>query len=272
MKILTLNTHSWLEENPLKKLEQIADFIMTEKVEMIALQEVNQKMSAEIAELDSYYCKLTSETQVKNDNYALLLVNYLKEHGVNFYWSWACSHIGYDIYDEGSAILSKYPFSAEEILVSKTNDVTDYHTRKILLAHLEKQDVTVASCHFSWWSENGLEGFAYEWQNLLKRVPQMKSQVLLLGDFNAPAHLENEAYDLVKKDFFDVFDLAKTKKGSYTVAEEIDGWQENTEKLRIDFGFVLNEVPVDSYEVVFDGKKQPVVSDHFGILVVAENL
>lgn len=57
------------------------------------------------------------------------------------------------------------------------------------------------------------------------------------------------------------------KIGNYTVESNIDGWADNKESLRIDFGFVSKPVEVVSYEVIFNGIKTPVVSDHFGILL-----
>ena len=45
MNLLTINTHSWLEEEPLKKLEEIAKVILSSESEIIALQEVNQKVA-----------------------------------------------------------------------------------------------------------------------------------------------------------------------------------------------------------------------------------
>ncbi|HCO71570.1 MAG TPA: hydrolase, partial [Enterococcus sp.] len=40
MKVLTLNTHSWLEENQLEKCKMIAQEIATGDYDIIALQEV----------------------------------------------------------------------------------------------------------------------------------------------------------------------------------------------------------------------------------------
>ena len=265
--IISLNTHSWLEEDPLEKLKNTADFLIHNQVELVALQEVNQLIeSSEVSDLEGY-CLVEGGQPIKEDNYALLLVNYLRERGVTYYWSWTYSHIGYDKYEEGSAILSLTPFKAETLLVSPVNDPKDYHTRQLLLAHFEEQELSVASCHFSWWHEDQSQGFYYEWQELLKRMASIEHQVLLLGDFNAPAHLRNEGYDLVKRDYYDIYDLAKERIGSYTVDEEIDGWEDNQEKLRIDFGFVKHKVSVNSYQVVFNEQNGPIVSDHFGIMV-----
>lgn len=269
MKFISLNTHSWMEENPIEKLKGIAEFIMTHEVEMIALQEVNQKIEAPISDTSATFCSLEEQVPIKEDNYAKLLVEYLEEKGYTYYWGWACSHIGYDIYEEGSAVLSKNPFKSESLLVSPTNDMTDYHTRQILLARFEEFEMplTVASCHFSWWSDNQAEGFYYEWQQLLKIIQNERGQVLMFGDFNTPAHLRSEGYDLVKETMMDMFELADKKQGSYTVDQTIDGWSDNTEKLRIDFGFVLKPIDVLSYQVIFNGMTGPIVSDHLGIMI-----
>lgn len=59
--------------------------------------------------------------------------------------------------------------------------------------------------------------------------------------------------------------------GEASVVKAIDGWQDNQTALRIDYVFASqNEQPVE-YEVVFDGQRLPIVSDHFGICVVLNN-
>lgn len=46
-KFLTLNTHSWMEEEQETKLNQLAERILQEKYDVICLQEVNQLMESE---------------------------------------------------------------------------------------------------------------------------------------------------------------------------------------------------------------------------------
>lgn len=267
MKVISLNTHSWLEKDPLVKLKQIGDFIITNEIDKIALQEVNQKISSPETTDLNLFCKNNNNDKIREDNYARLLVDYLKEQGVNYYWSWTCSHIGYDIYEEGSAILSKTPFEAESLLVSPQNDKKDYRTRQILFAYFEEEDMYLASCHFSWWNKDKETGFYYEWHEMLKRIKKTKEQILLLGDFNTPAHIKKEGYDLVTETLYDTYELATRREGSFTVDEEIDGWKDNKEKLRIDFAFSSKRKEVSSYQVIFNGDNSPIVSDHFGIMI-----
>ena len=266
MRVMSLNTHSWLEENPFDKLKETADFIIENKIDLIALQEINQHINSQIVTNLDDFCSVENQQPIKEDNYALLLVNYLREKGLTYNWGWTYSHIGYDIYEEGSAILSLKPFEAESLLVSPMNDPKDYHTRKLLLAHFE-DSFSAASCHFSWWDKDEKQGFYYEWQKLMEKVAPIKHQVLLLGDFNAPAHIKSEGYSLVNETFYDVYSLAKERIGSYTVDEEIDGWEDNEEKLRIDFGFLREESQIETYQVIFNNQKGPIVSDHFGIMI-----
>lgn len=46
MKMMTLNTHSWLEESPEEKMRQIVDKICQADYDVIALQEVNQLITS----------------------------------------------------------------------------------------------------------------------------------------------------------------------------------------------------------------------------------
>ena len=47
MKLLTINVHSWLENNQLEKLDILAKTIVEKKYDVIAMQEVNQLINSE---------------------------------------------------------------------------------------------------------------------------------------------------------------------------------------------------------------------------------
>ena len=58
-KFLTLNTHSWMEDEQEKKLDQLAERILQEKYDVICLQEVNQEMESEqVVQAPFYHCLL----------------------------------------------------------------------------------------------------------------------------------------------------------------------------------------------------------------------
>lgn len=279
MKLLTLNTHSWIEEKPLEKLEAIKEQLLADPYDVISLQEVNQSMDAEEAEVDSFFNAPNQGTVIKKDNFAFLLQQELKKSGLEYYWSWVPSHIGYDQYDEGIAILTRFKVTnTRGILLSRKDDYTDYHTRKALEVRFQANDKNyfVYGLHLSWWQdETESYPFLYEWNKLVEAwetEAQKGSCILLMGDFNNPAHIEKQGYSLVSKHplLKDAYLDATVKNGSHTVEKKIDGWENNSDFLRIDYIFVSANLSVDSYETVFDGRKTPVVSDHFGVGVRLE--
>lgn len=71
-KFLTLNTHSWLGEDPKWALETLGKQILKADYDVIALQEINQRIdSAKV--LNTPYT-LKNQHQLHEDNYALKLV------------------------------------------------------------------------------------------------------------------------------------------------------------------------------------------------------
>lgn len=276
MKVLTLNTHAWIEENPEEKLEHIADFIAKEDFHTIALQEINQTIEAEEV-VDDLFIKASGESHpvaIKEDNFALLLVHLLKERGQTYYWSWTANHVGYDKYDEGVAILSKVPFSSESILVSDSTDYYNYLTRRVLKGSitLNEQEWAVFSCHYSWWlGPTGDHSFKNEWDETLRHIDKENDQVhLLMGDFNNEAAVKDEGYAYMQEtapQLLDTYVKADEKIGSATVLSDIDGWEGHTDEKRIDYIFTDYSGDIQSSRVVFDGNKEPIVSDHFGVAV-----
>lgn len=264
MKFLTLNTHSWMEENPQEKLAILLADILEKSYDIICLQEVNQEIQSDLALVDDFYHPLDSAEPIHRDHFALILVQHLAQKGVNYHWTWSYNHIGYDRYHEGVAILSKEPIKAREVLVSDMDDPTDYHTRRIALAEtlVEGQEVLVASLHLSWWNK----GFQGEWQKVEQSLKEETCPLILAGDFNNPAG--QEGYQAILESDLglqDSFEVAKKVTGSYTVGPGIDGWKGNEEPLRIDYVFTTKDWRVDKLEVIFDGKNKDLVSDHYGL-------
>lgn len=112
MKILTLNCHSWQEEKQIEKIKYLANIIKEKKYDVITLQEVSQKVDSEYIENSSI---------LKEDNYAVVLLNELKSIGITDYkMVWDFSKIGYEIYEEGACILTKHNIvESESRYVSK---------------------------------------------------------------------------------------------------------------------------------------------------------
>ncbi|MGX6961954.1 endonuclease/exonuclease/phosphatase family protein [Vagococcus xieshaowenii] len=266
-KLLTLNLHSWMEEQPLLKLDILAQEIIKQDYSMIALQEINQLITSPTTTTDDFFCATPQQHAIKQDNFALLLINRLKELGSHYYWGWAYNHIGYDKYEEGVALLSKTPLVTSAHTISQRQDPTDYRTRTVLIGEtqLDHQSLTIVSGHYSWWI-NSEEGFAYEWQRLIEHLPP-EQPLILAGDFNNPAHLPREGYELVMRSSLELTDAfldAKETVGEFTVEKTIDGWEENTQQLRIDYIFGRG-VFFETYRIKFNGIDTSIISDHFGI-------
>lgn len=268
-KWLTLNTHSWMEVNALKKLFDLAEHILAEKYDVICLQEINQLISSEVASEDFYYQEIPGTPELHKDNFALLLVNYLAKRGQNYYWSWAFNHIGYDIYHEGVAILSKNPIKVEDLLVTEANDEHDFHTRRVLLAEtiVEDRPVAVTSLHLSWFGK----GFEEEWGLLEGRLADLDLPLMLMGDFNNPT--DSPGYQMVMASPLQLQDshkLAEHIFGDHSIVADIDGWEGNDQSFKVDHAFMSKAFRVTHSEITFEGGSAPVVSDHFGLSVETE--
>lgn len=263
-KFLTLNTHSWMEEDQEVKLDQLAERILQEKYDVICLQEVNQEMESEQVVQAPFYQPVEGAIAIHKDHFALCLVEKLADAGLTYHWSWAYNHIGFDRYNEGVAILSREPLQPREILVSEANDPTDYHTRKVLLAEtlVEGRPVTVASCHLSWWDK----GFQGEWAKFEAQLLQESNPLVLMGDFNNP--VGQAGYQAILASplaLQDSHQLADQVSGQATVQGQIAGWDDNEQALKIDYIFVSQGLDLAKSAVIFDGQNGPVVSDHFGL-------
>lgn len=260
MKLLTLNCHSWHEENQLAKIEWLARAIVQNDYDIIALQEVSQKVGGTPIHL-----------QVKEDNYAYVLWQKIKElGGPSYHLHWDLSHLAYENqYEEGLAILSKVPFEeTSSFYISQSDNIEQWKSRKIVKATVKVngENVSFYSCHCGWWHDEE-EPFKNQVDQLMNYIPN-DEWVFLMGDFNNSAHIRGEGYDyLLKQGFYDTYDLAEEKDEGITVKGKIAGWDQNKQDLRIDLILTNRNIPVQSSAVIFNGLNHQIVSDHYGVEV-----
>ncbi|NMH67352.1 endonuclease/exonuclease/phosphatase family protein [Bacillus sp. RO3] len=260
MKLLTLNCHSWQEDNQLEKISILSDDIADKSYDVIALQEVSQLIESEAV-----------QGIVKRDNFALVLLEELAKRDVTGYsLIWDFAHIGYDVYEEGVAILTKHPVTEEHrFFISKSHDQSYWKTRKIVGATISYggRPLTFYSCHLGWWTDEE-EPFKFQVDSLMEQVTP-ESPFFLMGDFNNNAQVREEGYDyLLSKGLLDTFDGAVERDSGVTVEGKIAGWDENKVDLRIDLVLSSKKMDVHSSRVIFNDVNKPVVSDHFGVEVV----
>lgn len=171
MKLLTLNCHSWQEENQIEKIQYLAKVIQEEEYDVIALQEVSQSIQAENV------CG-----NKKKDNFGLLLLEELKAlHVKDYNITWDFSHIGYDVYEEGLAIITKHNIIKEDtFFISENEDTTYWKTRKIVSTTIayNGKDITFYSCHLGWWNDEE-ESFKGQVDRLMERVDRNKLAFLM---------------------------------------------------------------------------------------------
>ena len=273
MKLITLNTHSITEPNYYEKMLILAKAIATELPDVVALQEVNQTIDMPLIEGKTL---VTSNADIRTDNYAEALLNELKKLGVSYNCVWLPIKIGYGKYDEGLAILSRSPIiDTDNVLISKCNDYSYWKTRRII--GIKNELGWFYSVHMGWWNDEE-EPFIDQWkciQETLKDPKYREGTIWLMGDFNSQDDVRGEGYDLVlKSGWKDTYLLAEEKDDGITVAEEIDGWREadgrskaaKNEK-RLDYIFCNTQEEVRASNVICNGKNAPVVSDHYGVMI-----
>lgn len=260
MKLLTLNTHSLVEGNAPLKAKILADTIIKEKIDIIALQEVNQTISEEACVRSD----IIGET--KKDNFLIEVVNSLND-AHNYCGIWLPIKKGYGKYDEGIALLSRYKIlETKDFYVSRTKDYNNWKTRRILGIKTEKG--WFFSVHMGFWEDE--DSFLNQWERLCASLPE-KEKIWLMGDFNSPSHLHGEGYEhIIKSKWYDSFVLAKERDDGYTATAKIDGWNKGSEKMRIDFIFSNFKADVKSSFTIFNGEREKIISDHNGVIIETE--
>lgn len=272
MKLLTLNTHSLAEEDYSRKLCEFAEAVCAESPDVIALQEVNQTASgAEIGEKNLRgYIPCKEGIIICEDNHVYNAARLLHEKGMDYYWTWLPVKRGYGRLDEGIALMSRSPISETDIIsVSRRDDYSDWRTRRILGIRTEDSPQEwFYSVHYGWWDDEA-EPFRFQWEKTAEHIKR-SGRVWLMGDFNNPAEIRRQGYDMISEDgWYDTYLLAEKRDSGITVGKIIDGWRErcvSPDGMRIDFIWCSEIADIRSSQAVFNGEKYPVVSDHYGVL------
>lgn len=305
MKIMTINTHSLAEPEYEKKREWFLRVMLREMPEILAMQEVNQSVQApELAkeELPGYAVCPGQERPVRADNHAAWLAGRLAKRGCPYYWTWLPAKLGYGKFDEGVALFSRSPIRETDFkCISRAEDYQNWKTRKVL--GIRTDEGWYYTVHMGWWDDEE-EPYRRQWQVLdehlqAKKMDGLNSSVQrqqdgcpvwLMGDFNSPAGVRGQGYDLVcESGWYDTYVLAAEKDCGVTVEEEIDGWRDrpvgetdenepdgtgqagNAYKgMRIDHIFCSRPEKIVRSQVVCNGRKDPRVSDHYGVMIETE--
>ncbi len=261
LKVLILNLHCYQEENQDEKFTQIAKAINELDIDIVCLQEVAEYWRDGLGDWESNSAKLINDRLKKP-----------------FYLHTDWSHIGFDKFKEGVAILSRFPLSNQESkYVSDSHDIYSIHSRKVVMARVNVPyigAINVFSAHLSWVED----GFQNQFQCLHKWAESVQTDdvkaTLLCGDFNITAGTNGYEY-IVNSNQYDDQYLAANEQGVFDKIFRVNDahWQDLlTDDYRIDYIFMnkSSQLQVTSAKILFTEFDYGRVSDHCGYFMTFE--
>lgn len=263
LKVLILNLHCYQEDDQDRKFWQIAKAIDELQADVVCLQEVAEHWNDGRGDWAS--------------NSANIINRRLKKP-FHLYSDW--SHLGFDKYREGVAILSRYPIERQEArYVSDSSDAYSIHSRKVVAACIDVPclgPIDVFSAHLSWWDD----GFPGQFQRLSDWADSRRggevAATLLCGDFNIAAG--SLGYRLVVDGhrYEDQY-LAANAPALFQQIFRVDDahWRDQlADDYRIDYVFMNKDsgLRATSARVLFTEQDYGRVSDHCGYLLEFEPL
>ena len=258
---MILNLHCYQEDNQDYKFSQIAKAIDEQEADIVCLQEVAEHWNNGEGDWD------TNSAKIINDRLR-------KPYHIVTDWS----HLGFDKYREGVAILSRFQLVGQEArYVSESHDAYSIHSRKVVMTQIHLPYlglINVFSAHLSWIEDGFKEQFnrLSEWAEG-KQSDQVKA-TLLCGDFNIAAGSEGYSLVVDLHQYDDQF-LAANSPGVFAKVFKVNDphWQDYlADDYRIDFIFMHkdSELVVKSGTVLFTDEDYGRVSDHCGYLMTFE--
>lgn len=261
LKVLILNLHCYQEDNQDYKFSQIAKAIDDLNADVVCLQEVAELWNDGAGDWQSNSARIINDRLVS-------------PYHIHTDWS----HLGFDKYREGVAILSKFPLIKPDArYVSGNQDIYSIHSRKVVMAQIKAPYiglVNVFSAHLSWWEDGFAEQFKCLCDWAESKQSAQVSATLLCGDFNIAAgsagyHLVVDAHQ------YDDQYLAANAQGVFEKIFRVNDpyWQNYlSDDYRIDYIFMnkTSELKVTSARVLFTEQDYGRVSDHCGYFMIFE--
>jgi maltose 6'-phosphate phosphatase len=268
MRVLTLNLHCFQQHDALGKLKIVARAIAENQIDAICLQEAAQHQ-------DSPVIATVEGVEIKADNAAHLIVTELRESfGQDFNFVWDYAHLGWEVWEEGIAILSRYPISNfRSEWLSQSQDRTDWLSRKAVSAEvaIDGHTLRIISAHLGWWND-AQEPFDSQFQKLYSLAAENVTLPTIIGaDFNVAAGSTGYEFMMSHSEVVDTYlDVNPDSMLVPTFEGNIDGWEHGDPKgMRIDYvlGLNLDSLTPTHARRMFDGVDEEIVSDHYGVCV-----
>jgi maltose 6'-phosphate phosphatase len=262
LKVMILNLHCYQEEDQYRKFNQIAAAIDEQAVDVVCLQEVAEHWNHGHGDWASNSANI---------------INQRLKHSLHLFSDW--SHLGFDKYREGVAILSRYDLhNPHATYVSDSHDVYNINSRKVVMARITTRyfgNINIFSAHLSW-----LEGgFQQQFQRLRAWADELAGHhavktTMLCGDFNITAGSAGYRQVVETQHYEDQY-LAANTQGLFNKFFRVNDphWRDYpTDDYRIDYIFMNKDsnLRVTSARVLFTEQDYGRVSDHCGYLMTFE--
>jgi len=291
LRILTLNLHTYQEVDTAGVPEsELTDELARQRIE--AYGPIFDRIAHGISELDPDLVCLQEVGEWPDGNYdkpgALKfgssdsnmvhqILSRLPDRRFSYTMDW--SHLGWDVWLEGSAVLSKYPLNlTASRFVSSADTVphsNDWKSRNVPMAKLEVAglgEISLFSVHTGWWDDPD-EPFQQQYTRLLEWVGDVSASsavTILCGDFNVAAGSAGYEFMLEGSGFADQYALANPDGFlDATIGAGADGWEESDDGRRIDYILMNDDSPLEVARArrVFTSGEFGLVSDHVGVFV-----
>ena len=270
--VLTINLHTYQESTSTQsaKFDRVVSAIADLDADIVMLQECAQNKNATDSGIKVY------GNMIRVDNMAKIITDRLKEKGKNYNYFWDWEHYGWSVWEEGTAVLTKYDITkTESRYVSKSTSTVNVNSRKPVMIEVDIPGVgktAVFSAHTGWWNA-AEEPFQTHFTNIDKWIDEvMKNDGIenffLAGDFNIEASKEGYNYVMNLNKYNDNYYLANPNGFmDATIGGNIAGWESGDPYgKRIDYIFTNkgNKLTVKMSQRIFTEKSYGRVSDHNG--------
>jgi len=247
--------------------DRIADGINQLDPDVVCFQEVGEWSEGNTQDPDSILFGSSESNMVHQ------ILQRLDEH---YFSTMDWSHYGFDVWLEGSAILSKQPFidTGSRFISNPGNGRYEFwKSRNVPMARIAIPGIgsaNVFSVHAGWWDDEE-EPFQDQYRNLLAwagEIASPRGTTILCGDFNVPADSKMQEFMTNGTGYSDQYALANPD-GSLdaTIGGAIDGWESSDSGQRVDYILMNDDSPLEVEEarIIFTEEIYGIVSDHAGI-------
>lgn len=254
--------------------DRIADGINKLEPDIVCFQEVGEWSGGNTEDPDSILFGSSDSNMVHQ------ILQRLDEH---YFYTMDWSHYGFDVWLEGSAILSKHPFidTGSRFISNPDNGYHEFwKSRNVPMARIDLPGtggVNVFSVHAGWWDDDQ-EPFQDQYRKLLawaRELEHPRGTTILCGDFNVPANSKMQEFMTTGTGYSDQYALANPDGLlDATIGGAIDGWEDSDSGQRIDYILMNDDSPLNVREahIVFTEEMFGIVSDHAGVFARFVNL